>query len=295
MMRIAVIVMTYNRADALVAVLRGVAPQLGARDLLVVADDGSRPEQVAWVRERLPACACPVVHVWHPDVGFTLARSRNLGAAAAMSRGCDYIIFLDGDCVPAPHFLAAHRALAQAGHFVTGSRVLLSQGLSARVVGGQCEPGRLARREWVRHWLRGDANKLTHLTPWLGVPGRRKRRFVWKGIRGCNMAMWARDYQAVNGCDESFSGWGHEDADLVLRLHNQGLVRKNGHLATEVFHLWHPENSRADEARNRERVTRRLQAGLQRAERGLDEARLATDMSVTEWSPGQGQEASPIP
>ncbi|HMA08807.1 MAG TPA: galactosyltransferase-related protein, partial [Ramlibacter sp.] len=75
----------------------------------------------------------------------------------------------------------------------------------------------------------------------------------------------------VNGFDESFSGWGHEDADLVLRLHRRGCVRKNGFLATEVFHLWHPENSRAGEAGNRERVTQRMQGNLLRAERGLAE------------------------
>ena len=55
----------------------------------------------------------------------------------------------------------------------------------------------------------------------------------------------------MNGFDEAFSGWGHEDADLVLRLHNHGARRKNGFFGTEVFHLWHRENSRENEAVNR--------------------------------------------
>ena len=76
----------------------------------------------------------------------------------------------------------------------------------------------------------------------------------------------------VNGFDETFSGWGHEDADLVLRLHNQGLVRKNGHLATEVFHLWHREASRQNEAANRARVQARLLEGTRRAAVGLEQA-----------------------
>ena len=96
-------------------------------DVVVIADDGSRPEHVQALREGLPAFACPVRHVWHPDVGFTAARARNLGALHAQA---DYVVFLDGDCVPGPRFAEHHRALAQQGHFVNGSRVLLSERLS---------------------------------------------------------------------------------------------------------------------------------------------------------------------
>ncbi|HSH91690.1 MAG TPA: galactosyltransferase-related protein, partial [Ramlibacter sp.] len=87
--------------------------------------------------------------------------------------------------------------------------------------------------------------------------------------------------EAVNGFDESFSGWGHEDADLVLRLHHLGAKRKNGFLATEVFHLWHGENSRANEGVNRERVVQRMHGGMVRAERGLGELAAAPPASVT--------------
>ena len=110
-------------------------------DVVVIADDGSRPEQVQVLRAGLPAFACPVRHVWHPDVGFTAARARNLGALQARA---DYLVFLDGDCVPNPRFADHHRTLAQAGHFVNGSRVLLSERLSRRVVAGEIELARLA-------------------------------------------------------------------------------------------------------------------------------------------------------
>jgi len=83
----------------------------------------------------------------------------------------------------------------------------------------------------------------------------------------------------VNGFDESFHGWGHEDADLVLRLHHAGLHRKNGWWATEVFHLWHAENSRANEAVNREKVLVREHSAIVRAEQGL--AQLGYGVSPT--------------
>jgi GT2 family glycosyltransferase len=277
-MRTAFVVLTYNRSDALLAVLRGLAPQCGPEDRVLIADDGSRTKHVQALRDGLPPFSCPVHHIWHPDVGFTAARSRNLGARHA---DADYLVFLDGDCVPNPGFTGHHRALAQPGHFVNGSRVLLSERLSGRVIQGEIDLAGLSAAQWLRLRLAGDVNKLTHLLYWPKAPGRVQTGFRWKGIRSCNFGVWYRDFQAVNGFDESFSGWGHEDADLVLRLHHRGCRRKNGFLATEVFHLWHPENSRAGEAGNRERVTQRMQGNLVRAERGLAELSGETAAIVT--------------
>jgi len=130
--------------------------------------------------------------------------------------------------------------------------------------------------------IAGDVNKLTHILQWPGAPFRVQPRFRWKGIRSCNFGVSWRDFEAVNGFDETFAGWGHEDADLVLRLHHCGLRRKNGFLATEVWHLWHREQSRAEEGVNRARVTARMESGIIRAERGLAEALHQAETLVTE-------------
>lgn len=275
----AFVVLTYNRADALLAVLRALAPQCGPGDRVVIADDGSCDTHVRALREGLPRFACPVRHVWHPDTGFTAARARNLGAAHAQA---DYLVFLDGDCVPMPHFAAMHARLAAPGHFVNGSRVLMSQALTQRVLCGSPMLQNLRLAEWLRLRRAGDVNKLTHLACWPAAPLRVEERFRWKSIRSCNFGVWLRDFEAVDGFDESFSGWGHEDADLVLRLHHLGLRRTNGFLATEVLHLWHAENSRLGENANRERVHARMRSGIIRAEAGLAAARGAGQARVTE-------------
>ncbi|MCG2593431.1 galactosyltransferase-related protein [Ramlibacter sp. XY19] len=281
-MRTAFVVLTYNRADAALAVLRALAPQCTPEHRVVVADDGSRAENVQALRDGLPRFACSVQHVWHPDVGFTASRARNLGAATAAAAGADYLVFLDGDCVPNPRFVLHHARLAEAGHFVNGSRVLLSPALTQKVVAGEIDLSQCDTAAWLRLRMAGDVNKLTHLLQWPGAPFRVQPRFRWKGIRSCNFGVAWGDYQRVNGFDETFAGWGHEDADLVLRLHNAGLRRKNGFLGTEVWHLWHREQSRADEGGNRARVTARTESGIIRAERGLAEALHQPDTIVTE-------------
>lgn len=281
-MKTAFVILTYNRSGAALAVLRALARQCGEAHEVIVADDGSQPEHVDALRARLPRFRCPVRHVWHPDAGFTAARARNLAAART---GADYIVFLDGDCVPGVRFVQMHHRLAERGHFVNGSRVLLSPELSRSAEAGRVDLASFSRAEWLRRRLAGDVNKLTHLWSWPGAPGRVERRFHWKGIRSCNFGVWRRDLEEVNGFDETFSGWGHEDADLVLRLHNRGIARKNGFLATEVLHLWHAENSRDNEGPNRNRVLDRAESGIIRAERGLAQVQDAKEAVVTELNP----------
>ena len=267
-MKIAFIVLTFNRPDALLVVLRGLALQCRVHHEVLIADDGSSETSISAVKAGLPDFECQVRHVWHEDTGFTASRARNLAAALTTA---DYLVFIDGDCVPNPQFVSAHTRLAETGCFVNGSRVLLGPALTQQAIKGSVDLCSASRYAWIRWRLRGEANKLIHLVNWPDAPFRAEKAFRWKKIRSCNFALWREDFMAVNGFDETFHGWGHEDADLVLRLHNAGLVRKNGFCATEVYHLWHPVNSRVSEADNRNKVIRRIASGEFRACLGVAE------------------------
>lgn len=278
-MNISFIVLTYNRTDALLAVLRSLAQQCNQNHQVVIADDGSRQDQVQMLLDCCPMFQCPVLHVWHPDVGFTIARARNLAVSQATG---DYLVFLDGDCIPNLAFVAQHERLAEAGHFVNGSRVLLSQRLTADVINNSLDLPSQPAHFWLRARLRGDCNKLLHLLGWPRHLFRVKKNYKWRGIRGCNLGVWKQDFLNVNGFDESFEGWGHEDADFVLRLSHLGIRRKNGFLATEVFHLWHPENKRDNESSNKNRVIARMNTPLILAEKGFRELDRSTFVKLTQ-------------
>jgi GT2 family glycosyltransferase len=280
-MKLAIIVLTYNRSAALRPVLQSLAQQCGPDEEVIVADDGSLPEHVQLVRQTHWGFRCPAQHVWHQDVGPTLSSARNM---AALRTQADYLVFLDGDCVPQHDFVAQHRRLATRGCFVNGSRVLFSAQLTEQVEQGRVDVHAWNALDWLLARVRGDVNKLIQLLPWPKTWRKADPHFVWKGIRSCNMAIWRDDFCAVDGFDEAFNGWGHEDADLVLRLHHHGVSRINGSLATEVFHLWHAENSRANEAANRARVTARIGTAQVRAQLGLQMRKL--------W---QGQHLGSVP
>ncbi len=273
----AVVITTYNRSDALSLVLAGLAHQTDQQFGVVIADDGSQPDHVARIAKAAEAARFPVTHVWHPDVGFTASQVRNLGVAA--SRG-SYVVFLDGDCVPETDFIARHRHLQQAGHFVNGSRVLLSPSFTRELMENSDVPVGKSAWYWLARRLTGDSSKITGTLRLPDFSARIQPAFVWKGIRSCNLAVWRTDFEVVNGFDETFVGWGHEDADFVLRLHNAGLIRKNGFCATEVYHLWHPESDRGREGVNADKVRERQSSGLVRATVGYQESLATADTVI---------------
>ncbi|MFN7446197.1 MAG: glycosyltransferase family 2 protein, partial [Curvibacter sp.] len=275
------VITTYNRSDALLVVLAGLASQSDSSFEVVVADDGSRLEHQRALLEAPVARRLKLVHVWHPDVGFTASKVRNRGVAAA--RG-DYLVFLDGDCVPEFDFISRHKQLAAAGHFVNGSRVLLSPALTGRAVAGQEQVFGRSALYWIDQRMRGHASKLTQLLRLPDWGGRVRRDFCWKGIRSCNMGVWRRDFETVDGFDESFVGWGHEDADFVLRLHHAGVARKNGFCATEVYHLWHKEAPRDQESLNARTVRERVSTDIVRAASGYSQSRPNDDVQITRIS-----------
>src|SRR5581483_3939513 len=91
----------------------------------------------------------------------------------------------------------------------------------------------------------------------------------WRGARSCNLAVWRADLESVDGFDADYRGWGKEDSDIIVRLLNAGVRRKDGVFATGVLHLWHPEADRDRLADNEEKLIESIQSGRVRAKRGL--------------------------
>lgn len=263
---ISIIVSTYNRPDALQAVLLGCFAQDDRHFEIIIADDGSTHNTAQCIEQLRAQSPVPLQHVWQEDLGFRLARVRNLGIQAA--RG-SYLLFLDGDCVPQPDFVRQHRKLAQRGYMVTGSRILLSEALTARAVAGQLDLNRLSLSLQLALRLRGDLSKIVQLHARWPDLGRRRHRFSFRRIKGCNLGIWRDDLERINGFDESFQGWGYEDSDAVLRLFNAGVMRKDGAFATEVMHLWHRESPRDQTSSNYSRVLQRVDDKTVRAAQGL--------------------------
>ncbi len=127
---ISLIVTTHEREDALDAVLRSLSTQTDRDFEVIVADDGSGPATADLIESWKPRLGRPLAHAWQPHEGFRASEIRN---RAIIASNGSYCIFLDGDCIARPDFVARHRVLAERGWFVTGNRILMSQATCHRL------------------------------------------------------------------------------------------------------------------------------------------------------------------
>jgi glycosyltransferase involved in cell wall biosynthesis len=268
---ISLIVSTYNRPRELWCVLRSLSHQRGRDFEVIVADDGSGEETAGVVGEWHKRWNGRLEHVWHEDRGFRLAEIRNRAIAA--SRG-DYIVFLDGDCIPPRDFVDRHARLAQRRWMVCGNRLMLGEALSHAVLREQWAIEEWTLRDWLGQFRRGG---IARLQPLLRLPDGPWRRLTTKGrpnkVRGCNMAVWRDDLLNVDGFDADFVGWGHEDNDLASRLELNGVKLKDGRWATGVFHLWHKPADRANEEQHWAWIAQARATGRITPRRGLSSLR----------------------
>ena len=264
--RISVIVTTYNREDALDAILRALSHQSDTEFEVVIADDGSGPATASLIEQWTSRSPVPLRHVWQEHRGFRAAEVRNRAIKASTGQYC---VFLDGDCLPRRDFIAAHRALAEPGWFVAGNRILLSRVLTDDVLRNRREPEAWSLWAFVRERLRGGINRLVPLVRFPLGGWRKAVAHRWKGCRSCNLAVWRTDLDRVDGFDAAFMGWGKEDSDLVVRLLHAGIRRKDGRFATGVLHLWHAPEDRSQLTENETRLGGAIGSGRVRAEQGL--------------------------
>lgn len=275
---ISVIVTTYNWPEALQLCLDSLFAQTDRHFEILIADDGSRPENLEKARSFCAAAPVPIEHIHHEDRGFRAGTIRN--KAAAKSRG-DYLLFIDGDCLLKPDFIRRHRQMAETGYFVPGNRILLSQSFTSEVLAKQMP---IYLRRWPYFWMLRLFGRINRISALLHLPLGKLRILQprkWAKAMTCNLGVWRSDFIAVNGFDEVFEGWGYEDSDLVIRLIHAGVRRKEGRFAAPVLHLWHPHNDKSRQDMNYQRLMDRLaREDFKVAERGVSQY-LPAPLSLT--------------
>ena len=231
---VSLVVTTYNWKEALALCLDSIRRQVVLPLEVVVADDGSRADTGELVRAKARAFPVPLKHVWQEDRGFRAARVRNLGIAASVG---EYVVFIDGDMVLHPHFVADHASLIRPGLYLQGGRLNLTPAGSARLLAGALPT--FSPFMPLAKSLRGELKRKHALRiPFLARLRVESRRGGGMPM-SCNMGVWRRDLEHVNGFDDAYEGWGREDDDLACRLAHAGVARAQLRYAGLAMHLWH--------------------------------------------------------
>lgn len=258
-MTVSLIISTYNWPRALYLCLDSVMQQSMLPNEILIADDGSGMETRDVVRHFEQISPVPVRHIWHEDRGFRVAAIRNKAIAASR---CDYLIQIDGDLILQRNFIQDHLAFARPGHYVAGSRGMLTRELTQQV-------------------LDGTITSLSPLTKGVYCSNNVMRipfisafyRMLSPAYnpRSCNMALWREDALRVNGYDEAFEGWGYEDTELGLRLKNSGIHQLRIKFRAVAFHLHHDKVSRERCLTNERYYLESIREHRTRCQRGIDQ------------------------
>ncbi len=255
-MKLTLVVNTYNNPLALERIFEEVQHGSEQPHEIVVADDGSddktRERVQAW-QKKVPF---PILHAWQEKKGYR--RSRILNLAISLSSG-DYLVFIDGDCIPGRHFVRDHRQVAEQGCFVQGRRAYIAEPMVQPFLAR--ETGLLGVA--LRGQLEGPFKAIR-----LPFPLVFKNREL-KSILGCNLGIWRQDLEQINGYDESYEGWGAEDSDLAARLYHCGRQRKFVYGRCQLFHLNHPRLSRNRYDDNKAMLQQTLDTRKTRCDSGL--------------------------
>ncbi len=249
-MKASLIISFYNRLDQLELILAALERQSVQSFEVIISDDGSREEVVNKIQLIIKESPLRISHVWHPDNGFNKTKILN---QAILKSETDYLIFIDGDCIPALHFIKDHLKYAKENRVVVGRRVELSDTVSQLLNKEFIQSSQFDRLAAIafKDGLKGKTRKAEAAfrinSKWINELLGSKT----KGILGCNFSISRDLLLGLNGFDERYiyPGVG-EDTELRERVRNAGYEIFKPKFALVQYHLWHKKQSRSGEPEN---------------------------------------------
>jgi len=247
MNKASVVISFYKNIHFLSLVLAGLETQSFKDFEVIIADDGSPSDIASKVETLLNKSSFPALHLWQPDAGFRKNKILNKALTSAAS---NYLIFIDGDCIPHSKFVEEHLKNSEASVALTGRRVNLSKKISE-----QLTPELVAKK-----FLENNLLKLIFDGIW-GASYDVEKGFYFKshflrkvfnrkkrGVLGCNFSVHKSDLLGINGFDERYVAPSvGEDSDVEYRLKLNGVKIKSLNNIAVQYHLYHPLLKRTPE------------------------------------------------
>lgn len=247
MTRLVAIFITHT-PERIARAVMSMAAQNQPPDEIVVSCDADIPAIRSEVRGAAARIGQPVLLVSRPHTGQARpAQARNNAVRAVeRHRGLhddDRIVFFDGDCLAPPDTLRVHRDALAHAHLSLGWRIALTEAQSSTLSDDQILRGSIAtlpdagQLEELRRAARSHRCRAVLRMLSLAKPHKPQ-------VLGCNFGIRAWVYRAVNGMDETYTGWGMEDDDLGRRIYALGGLVALRLRACPVLHQFHPTRSR---------------------------------------------------
>ncbi len=239
MIKASVIISVYNRLDYLELVCAGFKRQTFCDFEIIIADDGSNSRFVSEVEKLSRQSEFPIIHLWQNDNGF---RKNKILNRAIIASNSDYLLFIDGDCIPHKEFVKEHFDNREEGICLTGRRVNLSEKITNQLTTENVKQGFLERK-YLRLCIDGIFGDTTDVEKGFYFKNKFIKHYFNKkkrGLLGCNFSLYKKELLAINGFDERYVAPSiGEDSDVQFRLELNNVKIKSLNNIAVQYHLHH--------------------------------------------------------
>lgn len=251
---------TYNWPEALELLLLSIKNQSVLPNEVIIADDGSKEDTTKLIKKFQKDFPVPLIHIWHEDDKNQKPAIMNKAIAKAKY---DYIIEIDGDIIMHKDFVKDHLSLAEENVFLYGSRVNIQKEYLET----------LFKKKKIHFNAFSKGIKKRGRTLHIPILANRYKKEDTRSnkLRGCNMSFWRKDFIKINGFNESLTGWGIDDSEMIQRLLNIGVQGKRLKFKGIVYHIYHNEQNKSHLEVNRLIEKETTEKKLTYIEKGVDQ------------------------
>ncbi|MCX7832716.1 MAG: glycosyltransferase [Ignavibacteria bacterium] len=237
------IISVYKKIEELNLVLNALSLQSCKDFEVIISDDGSGIEMEKFITTIKNKFDFKINFVSQEDKGFR--KTRILNNAIKRSK-TDYLIFIDGDCIPHKNFIKYHLLNKAENTVLYGRRVMLGKKISNEIKCGKIPLEKLSK---IKLKLLFDSFKKDessyHIEESFIIKNKLLRN-IYKiksnHLSGCNYSLPKCLIEEINGFDENYIGPGiGEDSDIEFRLKQIGAKFKSVRNLAIVYHLYHPK------------------------------------------------------
>ena len=267
-MKVSVVIAVYKDIESLRVIINALEIQTYKNFDVIIAEDGQDDNMRKYVQS---ITALEVKHTTQEDIGLRKARSQNNGVLASSG---EYLIFIDGDCIPYSTFIQRHVELAESGCVLSGRRVNIPIDMAKKIKNGTLNPLEIEKnllRYWYLFFNREARYKqgieLSTSSLFYKIISLRNPTAT---LLGCNFSCYKKDMIEINGFDESYGESSlSDDVDLEWRFQAYGLRLKSCKNVANMFHLDHKVYER-DNSKDIALMLQRKRDNVFKCEMGLN-------------------------